>query len=88
MVAMTSSSIMLGGNMVTEFEILKSVISDLFEVDSDMVDNILKENTDIVHIGKVKDSENHIIGHYDGQMVSIEKMGLIKLFNLMKMVME
>ena len=69
-------------------EILKTIIKDIFGIEGSFVDEIVKQNTDIVFVGELKDPNLYTIGSFHEEVVSIESEGLLKIFNAIKMTLE
>ena len=69
-------------------EILKVIIKDIFGIEGAFVDELAKQNVDIVFVGEMKDPNLYTIGNHEGEVVSIESEGLLKIFNAIKMILE
>ncbi|WP_296870482.1 hypothetical protein [uncultured Methanobrevibacter sp.] len=69
-------------------EILKVIIKDIFGIEGAFVDELAKQNVDIVFVGEMKDPNLYTIGNHNGEVVSIESEGLLKIFNAIKMILE
>ena len=69
-------------------EILKVIIKDIFGLEGVFVDELANQNTDIVFVGEMKDPNLYTIGNHNGEVVSIESEGLLKIFNAIKMILE
>ena len=69
-------------------EILKTIIKDIFGLEGAFVDELTKQNTDIVFVGEFKDPNLYTIGNFDDEVVSIESEGLLKIFNAIKLILE
>lgn len=69
-------------------EILKVIIKDIFGIEGAFVDELAKQNADIVFVGEMKDPNLYTIGNHKGEVVSIESEGLLKIFNAIKMILE
>lgn len=67
-------------------EILKVIIKDIFGIEGAFVDELAKQNVDIVFVGEMKDPNLYTIGNHNGEVVSIESEGLLKIFNAIKMI--
>ena len=65
-------------------EILKVIIKDIFGIEGAFVDELAKQNADIVFVGEMKDPNLYTIGNHKGEVVSIESEGLLKIFNAIK----
>lgn len=69
-------------------EILKTIIKEIFGIEGAFVDELAKQNADIVFVGEMKDPNLYTIGNYNGEVVSIESEGLLKIFDAIKMILE
>ena len=69
-------------------EILKVIIKDIFGIEGAFVDELAKQKVDIVFVGEMKDPNLYTIGNHNGEVVSIESEGLLKIFNAIKMILE
>ena len=69
-------------------EILKAIIKDIFGLEGVFVDELANQNADIVFVGEMKDPNLYIIGNHEGEVVSIESEGLLKIFDAIKMILE
>ena len=69
-------------------EILKVIIKDIFGLEGVFVDELANQNADIVFVGEMKDPNLYTIGNHNGEVVSIESEGLLKIFNAIKMILE
>ncbi len=69
-------------------EILKVIIKDIFGLEGVFVDELANQNADIVFVGEMKDPNLYIIGNHEGEVVSIESEGLLKIFDAIKMILE
>ena len=69
-------------------EILKAIIKDIFGLEGVFVDELANQNADIVFVGEMKDPNLYIIGNHEGEVVSIESEGLLKIFNAIKIILE
>ena len=69
-------------------EILKVIIKDIFGIEGAFVDELANQNADIVFVGEMKDPNLYIIGNHEGEVVSIESEGLLKIFDAIKMILE
>lgn len=69
-------------------EILKAIIKDIFGLEGVFVDELANQNADIVFVGEMKDPNLYTIGNHEGEVVSIESEGLLKIFNAIKMILE
>ena len=69
-------------------EILKEIIKEIFGLEGALVDELANQNTDIVFVGEMKDPNLYTIGNHNGEVVSIESEGLLKIFNAIKMILE
>ena len=69
-------------------EILKVIIKDIFGIEGAFVDELAKQNVDIVFVGEMKDPNLYTIGNHNGEVVSIESERLLKIFNAIKMILE
>ena len=69
-------------------EILKAIIKEIFDLEGAFVDELANQNTDIVFVGEMKDPNLYTIGNHEGEIVSIESEGLLKIFNAIKMILE
>ena len=67
-------------------EILKAIIKDIFGLEGVFVDELANQNADIVFVGEMKDPNLYTIGNHNGEVVSIESEGLLKIFNAIKMI--
>lgn len=69
-------------------EILKAIIKDIFGLEGVFVDELANQNADIVFVGEMKDPNLYTIGNHEGEVVSIESEGLLKIFDAIKMILE
>ena len=69
-------------------EILKAIIKDIFGLEGVFVDELANQNADIVFVGEMKDPNLYTIGNHEGEVVSIESEGLLKIFNAIKIILE
>lgn len=69
-------------------EILKVIIKDIFGLEGVFVDELANQNADIVFVGEMKDPNLYTIGNHEGEVVSIESEGLLKIFNAIKIILE
>lgn len=69
-------------------EILKDIIKDIFGLEGVFVDELANQNADIVFVGEMKDPNLYTIGNHEGEVVSIESEGLLKIFNAIKIILE
>ena len=69
-------------------EILKAIIKDIFGLKGVFVDELANQNADIVFVGEMKDPNLYTIGNHEGEVVSIESEGLLKIFNAIKIILE
>ena len=69
-------------------EILKDIIEDIFGVKGGFIDELAKQNVDIVFVGEMKDPNLYTIGNHNGEVVSIESERLLKIFNAIKIILE
>ncbi len=69
-------------------EILKAIIKDIFGLECVFVDELANQNADIVFVGEMKDPNLYTIGNHEGEVVSIESEGLLKIFNAIKIILE
>lgn len=69
-------------------EILKSIIKDIFGVEGGFIDELAKQNADIVFVGEMKDPNLYTIGNHNGEVVSIESGRLLKIFDAIKIILE
>lgn len=69
-------------------EILKVIIKDIFGLEGEFIDELAKQNSDIVFVGEIKDPNLYIIGNHNGEVVSIESERLLKIFDAIKTILE
>ena len=69
-------------------EILKLIIKDIFGLEGAFVDELAKQNADIVFVGEMKDPNLYTIGNHNGEVVSIESERLLKIFDAIKIILE
>ncbi len=69
-------------------EILKAIIKDIFGLEGVFVDELANQNANIVFVGEMKDPNLYTIGNHEGEVVSIESEGLLKIFNAIKIILE
>lgn len=69
-------------------EILKDIIEEIFGVKGGFIDELAKQNVDIVFVGEMKDPNLYTIGNHNGEVVSIESERLLKIFNAIKIILE
>ena len=69
-------------------EILKEIIKEIFGIEGAFVNELVEQNTDIVFVGEMKDPNLYTIGNHNGEVVSIESEGLLKIFDAIKMILE
>ena len=69
-------------------EILKLIIKDIFGIEGAFVDELANQNEDIVFVGEMKDPNLYTIGNHNGEVVSIESEGLLKIFDTIKLILE
>lgn len=69
-------------------EILKLIIKDIFGLEGAFVDELAKQNVNIVFVGEMKDPNLYTIGNHNGEVVSIESERLLKIFDAIKIILE
>lgn len=69
-------------------EILKAIIKEIFGVEGGFIDELAKQNADIVFVGEMKDPNLYTIGNHNGEVVSIESQRLLKIFDAIKIILE
>ena len=71
--------------MNEEKKVLRHIVKGIYNIDTndyELFDKILDNYTDKVYVGQFKNEGKHIIGEYNGMVVSIEKNGLLELYSI------
>lgn len=73
-----------------EKKVLREIIRNIFGLDTEkyeIVDMALDKYTDKVFLGETKDKESYIIGTFEDTIVSIEKEGLMELYDVIDVML-
>ena len=76
--------------MTNEKNVLRHIVKGIYNIDTndyELFDNILDNYTDKVYIGQFRNEDKHIIGEYEGMVVSIEKDGLLELYSIINQLL-